>query len=376
MGHSIWESTAFHAQPSLTVIGAGIVGLWSAIHYKRRFPHHHVLVLERGGHPSGASVRNAGFACFGSPSELLADSAKEGRDAALRRVEERWLGLLEMRAELGDEAIGFEETGGHELYDAHSALYNRVAEGFDRLNKDLAPIFRKPPFSWANERIGSFGISGLTRMSRTDLEGPIDSGRMMFALLAKAAASRVLVRPHSVVTGLEEHTDHIRIRLLDGNHIRSDRVLLATNGFTPALMPQLDVVPARGQVLLTEPIPGLRLRGTFHMEEGFYYFRDLHGGILIGGGRHLDITGETTAEEGTSPLIQSALERVMKNHLLKDTAYSIKSRWSGTMAFGSQSKEPLVQRVSERIGVAVRLSGMGVAIGIRVARRAAELMAD
>jgi hypothetical protein len=42
------------------------------------------------------------------------------------------------------------------------------------------------------------------------------------------------------------------------------------------------------------------------------------------------------------------------------------------MAFGSRSKSPLVERIGERVVVAVRMGGMGVAIGIRVARRAVE----
>ena len=59
----------------MAVIGGGIVGLFTALFHKRAHPSHHVVVLEKGAFPSGASVRNAGFACFGSPSELLADIA-------------------------------------------------------------------------------------------------------------------------------------------------------------------------------------------------------------------------------------------------------------------------------------------------------------
>lgn len=44
------------------------------------------------------------------------------------------------------------------------------------------------------------------------------------------------------------------------------------------------------------------------------------------------------------------------------------------MAFGSAGKTPLVERITDRVAVAVRLGGMGVAIGIRVARRAAALL--
>lgn len=375
MSLSIWESTSFPTPPRFTVIGAGIVGLWTAIHHKRRFPGHSVLVLERGPGPSGASLRNAGFACFGSPSELLADIAREGRDAALQRAEERWRGLLELRKELGDEAIGFEATGGHEIYKADDALYNRVAEGFDTLNTDLRVLFGREVYARADELLGAFGIMGMGHLIRTELEGPLDSGRLMSALMAKAQEAGVAMRTHAEVVAMVEQRDGVVLVLADGTHVMSAQVLVATNGFTPSLLPELDVHPARGQVLLTEPIAGLRLRGTFHMDEGYYYFRDCRGGILLGGGRHLDFEGERTAEPGTTPLIQDALERLIRDHLT-DQPVRIRLRWSGVMAFGKEAKEPLVQRLNERMGVAVRLSGMGVAIGIRVARKAVEMMAE
>ncbi|MCB0817018.1 MAG: FAD-dependent oxidoreductase, partial [Flavobacteriales bacterium] len=96
--------------------------------------------------------------------------------------------------------------------------------------------------------------------------------------------------------------------------------------------------------------------------------------ILLGGGRHLDKTGETTLEEGTSPVIQQALETLLREVILPDREFTIERRWSGVMGFGRQGKEPLVERLGNRIVTAVRLSGMGVAIGPRVARRAVELL--
>jgi gamma-glutamylputrescine oxidase len=129
-------------------------------------------------------------------------------------------------------------------------------------------------------------------------------------------------------------------------------------------------------VLLTSPIPELRISGTFHFDEGYYYFRDLDGGVLLGGGRNLDLAGESTVEEGMSPQIQEALERMLREVILPGQDFQIARRWSGAMAFGSQSKTPLIQRRSERVVVAARLGGMGVAIGILVARHAADLLAD
>lgn len=373
---SVWELTSFRRKPRLTVVGAGIVGLFAALHHKRRFPGHEVLVLERGPFPMGASVRNAGFACFGSPSELLADVANEGRDAALRRVEERWRGLLELRSELGDEQIGFEASGGHEIYRAGDPLYPRVAEGFEALNADLAPIIGRAPFVHADDRIARFGMQGLEHVVFTEFEGPIDSGKLIHALQHKVTEAGVTMRMNCDVASFEETGEEVRINLTNGEVIRTGQVLMATNGYTPRLFPDLDVVPARGQVLITTPIPGLQPRGTFHVDEGFYYFRDLNGAILIGGGRNLDMQGEATDAEGTTPRIQRALEGLLREVILPGKEFKVAMRWSGVMAFGTGTKDPLVQRLSERIGVAVRMGGMGVAMGTRVAQRAVAMMAE
>jgi gamma-glutamylputrescine oxidase len=372
---SVWERTSFTAQADLVVVGSGIVGLFAAIFHKRRNPEHRVVVLERGPHPIGASARNAGFACFGSPSELLHDIEAEGTDTALARAEERWIGLHELRAELGDAAIGFELTGGHEVFRTADALYPRVAERFDQLNDLLRPITGQVTYRWDDARIGSCGLHGIEHLACTDLEGAIDSGMLMRALLRKAEQTGVELRFNADVARIEEGPSEVVLPLRDGTVWRCARVLLATNGFTPALLPELDVVPARGQVLLTAPVPGLALRGCFHMDEGFYYFRDCAGGVLLGGGRHLDFEGERTWEEGLTPRIQDALEGLLREVILPGVDFKVSQRWSGTMAFGSHGKAPLVSRVSDRISVAVRLGGMGVAIGIRVARNACEMLA-
>ncbi|MBA3901114.1 MAG: FAD-binding oxidoreductase, partial [Bacteroidetes bacterium] len=73
MNLSYWEQETFFSNVALTVIGSGIVGLSAAIHFKKLNPNAKVIVLERGILPNGASSKNAGFACFGSPSEILDD---------------------------------------------------------------------------------------------------------------------------------------------------------------------------------------------------------------------------------------------------------------------------------------------------------------
>ncbi|MBL0127451.1 MAG: hypothetical protein IPP83_08300 [Flavobacteriales bacterium] len=116
--------------------------------------------------------------------------------------------------------------------------------------------------------------------------------------------------------------------------------------------------------------------GTFHLGEGFYYFREYQGAVLLGGGRNLDVAGETTTADGTTEQIQSALEELLRTVILPGREFKIARRWSGVMGFGAKSKAPIIERVSPRVTAAVRLGGMGVAIGIRVARKAAALLKD
>ena len=63
---SFWEKESFLNRSDYVIIGSGIVGLSAALHLKQREKGKKVTVLERGILPSGASTKNAGFACIGS----------------------------------------------------------------------------------------------------------------------------------------------------------------------------------------------------------------------------------------------------------------------------------------------------------------------
>lgn len=371
---SPWIQQRFGGPAHLLVVGGGLVGLFTALFHQRRWPSHRVLVVERGAFPDGASVRNAGFACFGSPSEILSDMDQEGPDTALTRVEERWRGLQELRAELGDEAIAFEPTGGYELFHAGSELYTRTADRFDELNRALRDIVGGTAYSWCDERIGDLGLT-TGHLACCPWEGPLHSGRLMGTLLRKVQDAGVEVRFGCEVTDLSGSAFG-RIRTQDGTTLTAERIVVATNGYIRQLLPQADVLPARGQVVLTQEIPGLRLKGTFHAEEGYFYFRDFQGRVLLGGGRHLDKAGETTWVDGTSALIQQELEQLLRTTILPGTEVRIEQRWSGVMGFRTAGKSPWIERLDPRTVVAAGLSGMGVAIGIRVARQAAQLAWD
>jgi glycine/D-amino acid oxidase-like deaminating enzyme len=149
------------------------------------------------------------------------------------------------------------------------------------------------------------------------------------------------------------------------------KLILATNGFAGS-QTGLDVLPARAQVLITTPILNLKVKGSFHLDSGYYYFRNIGNRLLFGGGRNLDKAGETTEEFGETALIQEELERLLKDVILPDVDFRIEHRWSGIMGVGPQ-KKPIIQAISPNVVCGVRLSGMGVALGSHVGAQLAEM---
>ena len=68
---SYWELKSWFSNVDYTIVGSGIVGLHTALRLREKFTTAKILVLEKGILPQEASTKNAGFACFGSISEII-----------------------------------------------------------------------------------------------------------------------------------------------------------------------------------------------------------------------------------------------------------------------------------------------------------------
>ena len=158
----------------------------------------------------------------------------------------------------------------------------------------------------------------------------------------------------------------------NGITFKTNKLLFTTNGFASQLTNN-QVKPARAQVLITKPIPNLDIKGTFHLDKGYFYFRNINDRILFGGGRNLDFEGETTTSHDTTELIQNRLEELLKKVILPHQTFEIEHRWSGTMGVGTH-KKPIVEQLSNHVYCGVRMGGMGVAIGSLVGQELADLV--
>ena len=126
-------------------------------------------------------------------------------------------------------------------------------------------------------------------------------------------------------------------------------------------------------MLITAPIPNLDIKGTFHLDRGYYYFRNIGDRILLGGGRNLAFEEETTTEMGQTEIIQKKLEQLLKEVILPNQEFEIAHRWSGIMGIGA-SKNPIVTNLSQNVYCGVRMGGMGVAIGSLIGTELADLI--
>ncbi len=372
---SYWERESFLSGIDVAILGSGLVGLTAAIRLKELDAALRVVVVERGGLPVGASTRNAGFACFGSMTELLDDMTHMPEMEVWHTVERRWKGLQRLRAITGDAPIDYKGHGGYEMFTeqdtddfeqccAHIAAFNQIAG-------DITG--HREVYTVADQQLPKFGFKGVRHLLLNQAEGQIHTGKMMSALLTRAQALGIELLNGIQVTALHDEGNRAILETQHGWSLSARKLLVCTNGFAARLLPALAVVPARNQVLITPPVPGLKVEGCFHYDRGYFYFRNIDGRILLGGGRNLDRETETTDAFGPNEKIRAALLDLLHNVICPDQQLAPEMWWTGILGLGPV-KKPIIERVSPSITVAVRMSGMGVAIGSLVGSEGAELV--
>jgi glycine/D-amino acid oxidase-like deaminating enzyme len=367
---SYWEIKNWFTDIDYTVVGSGIVGIHAALRLRERFPESKILIVEKGVLPQGASTKNAGFACFGSMSEILDDLKSHSEEEVFSLIKKRFDGLQLLRKLLGDNALDYKPFGGYEVFlNDDENEYKNCLKKLPLINDLLQPLFKTPVFA---KEIDRFGFKNTQQnLIFNPFEAQIDTANMMQNLLKIAVSKDILILNHQTVTDFSDHTKGVTVALNDFSFI-TKKLLFATNGFAKDLT-NGEVKPARAQVLITEPIENLNIKGTFHIDKGYYYFRNFENRILLGGGRNLDFEGETTTEFGETDLIQNKLEQLLEEVILPNKKVKIAHRWSGIMGLGN-SKSPIVSQLSANVYCGVRLGGMGVAIGSIIGKELADLV--
>ncbi|MGZ5243759.1 MAG: NAD(P)/FAD-dependent oxidoreductase [Bacteroidia bacterium] len=321
-------------------------------------------MLERGLLPTGASTRNAGFACFGSLTEVLYDLENSGADHTLAVIEKRIHGLQLLRQRLGDEAMDYQHVGGYELlFDKEMPALQHI----EKANTLLQKHFPEAVYMDRPDLVSKFGFNQnvVRSIVYNPHEGHVHTGKMMRALLRLAQEKGIQVLTGAEVIGIEENPANVEIQVKESIrgtvNFNAQQVVVCTNAFINDLLPDCKITPGRGQVIITKPIQNLGWQGALHFDEGFYYFRNVGNRVLFGGGRNMAFAEETSHKFEQNAIILAQLEKLLREVILPGKDFEIEQRWSGIMGF-SEDKQPIVKQVSDRIIVGFSCNGMGVSL--------------
>jgi glycine/D-amino acid oxidase-like deaminating enzyme len=218
-------------ETDVAVIGGGFTGLSAAYHLARE---HGIraVVLERAYPGWGASGRNGGFCCMGgSKLSWKKTITTYGLDQA-RAFHQAQAESVQMVGDLLDaEKIDADRTGTGEIALAHrkSMLAAMATEA-----KFMANAFGAPSRTLDREALAAEGIAG--PHFHGGVANPVGFGLNPFkyvtGLAAAAARQGVRIAAHSPVTGWTRETYGHRLATPKGS-VRADKVLIATNGYTP-----------------------------------------------------------------------------------------------------------------------------------------------
>lgn len=370
---SFWEKQWF-SKADFTIIGAGIVGLQCATAIKKKFPHREVWILDRAPLSFGASTRNAGFACFGSLGEILDDEKNMGLENALNLYAMRYKGLHELLNHCGKEKTGYEPTGGVEIFTREQEPeLAYIKTRIDEINACLKPINNlDQTFQLKNSSKMEMNIH--SEMIFSPAEGAVQTHLLYQSLYRKAIETGVKIYGGIKVESVAKQLNN-KWLINAGNQfsIETRNLVVCTNGFTRLLFENMEVNPARGQVMVTSPIPGLAWRGIVHADKGYTYFRSLGTRILIGGGRNKDFAGEETYEMKTTEMITDYLKNYLTEIVIPGISFEITDQWSGIMGMNT-NRLPIVEKKEDGLYFCVKMGGMGVALSALVSRQLCHLI--
>ena len=368
---SYWEYESYLRDIDFLIVGAGIVGLITALKLKITAASARIVIMERSVIGAGASTRNAGFACIGSLGELVKDNELYGSETVLEMVKMRFEGLSQLKSLVGGRQMNYRDSGGFELFRSREEYESRISH-MEEWNRRIHAVtgLEQTYTIQESEGIRGFYPDGI----KNNAEGLLDTG-----LMYKELYKQVLDYDIPILRGIEivsyDKIANCRVDVMTDQFSQSictKNLLICTNAFTRKLMPNLEVIPCRNQVIVTSPVDNDHVNTGCHIDNGHIYFRSVGERVLIGGARHLFPEENDIDYFGLNHENQIYLTDLLRESIIPDQSFTIDYEWSGILC-GGTNRTPLVQQVESNIYVGIRLGGMGVAIGSSIANELVEL---
>ncbi|EGR29780.1 oxidoreductase, putative [Ichthyophthirius multifiliis] len=307
---SYWDKQHFLENHDVIIVGGGIAGLSCASSILETYPSKKVIILERGQIPCGASTKNAGF--------LLKQLVKKSNDI-------------------------------------------------------LRKYFPEDVFIIKNEIVEECGFNkqNIKYIVQNRLCGQINVGDTIKALIQYVSTKGGLYLTGCEVMNYEQQGyEIVKVEVkcsIDNNQkyiFKTKNLILCTNGFTNNLIKEnMDMIPLRGQIIMTKPIQNLKVKGLFCADYTSYYFRVFDNRILIGGGLLDAYEEEQTTEFKNSEAIKNRLLNYLKEQILPNTDFEVDFSWSGIMCFSKKNiecKDYIIQKIDRNVFFVGRFCGWGM----------------
>jgi hypothetical protein len=364
MPFSFWEYNQYQKNYTQIIIGSGIVGLSTAIELSKLQLGLNVVVIDLFHPALGASTKNAGFACFGSVTELNDDLEYMAENEVVDIVKMRWNGIKILNDRLYQEGVNISFDGGKELFRKGKVPNSSSISRANRIMEKATGIAGYFKYG-ENTSFDSLDNISIDMVHEGELN-PMDMYLALRKICERVGVQFIYGR--NIMLDEKER----KISLDGGIQLNFEKLFICTNGFTNRILPHIDVKPARNHVLVTEPIPNLDWKGVYHYDKGYYYFRRIGDRLLLGGARNFDPLTEETSSFDFNPKILDELKRFLSAVLLNGRSVKVEYTWTGILGV-SQSKFPILDEYEKDCYLAVRLGGMGVAIGSYLGREVVKL---
>ena len=260
------------------IVGGGVIGTACAYFLSRRGAQ--VLVLERNHLGAGAS---------GAPAAIINIGGTGGPMAPLRPLSiESYNLILEVEK---DFEHPLEVIRGGALYVAMDAQgveeirpdYAEACEmGFDCSWLDGAEIRRREPLLGPQVAAGFYNLACYH----------VNPFRLYTGYMNTAVRRGAQIAYGVKVTDVKVQNDRIVQVRADQGEYQADYVIIAGGAFTPRILSSLDleipIVPARGQVIITEPCPAMTEHLLFLVDH-LYIKQTASGNFYLGS--HTELVG-------------------------------------------------------------------------------------
>lgn len=315
------------ARADVVVVGGGVAGTSLAYQLSKRGKD--VVLVEMRGICSGASGRNAGH----TGSGRSATPGAVGEAIHALTSENFRMVSKELPAELGDD-FDLRVVGAVDI-----AQNEEQAEYLQQSTQTLALL--DPDVRWLDgpqlrEMVPVAG-EHLLGAQYSPHSGHIWPFKLVHGLANGARRYGATICPWTRVEQIVIEGGAIAAVETSRGRIETDTVVMATNAWTPQLLPDLPegaLVPARGQILVTQPLPPV-LSTTFGTNYGKEYGRQTATGQLICGGfrryDHDEGLGHYTEEAVAEA--QRGCARCLETLFPPLAGAKVVRGWAGTMGF-------------------------------------------